>query len=193
MQRLPWLFCKHILKCGLRFQALKCSNWEKNLFPLNILVLYIYVHTDLDSYGNISLKIFMVANIYRSIMYKEEVWFLEQNRQHQEGDRQMQELISCQEGLCRQHLQWHPKVLWRRAVVILLNNWISTEPRSVTLEAQQIFSAEYDLIPSEVKLFFPVAKKTSKLSNHFALRGASNLLSDPQDTRHRVHLNCLEA
>lgn len=30
-------------------------------------------------------------------------------------------------------------MLWRRAVVILLNNWISTEPRSVTLSTADLF------------------------------------------------------
>ena len=94
----------------------------------------------------------------------------------------MQELIGCQEGLCRQHLQQHPK---RFEGVEWLFCWITEYPQSQGPWpwAQQIFSAEYDLIPSEVKLFFPVAKKTSKLSNHFALRGASNLLGQPHRTR----------
>lgn len=44
-----------------------------------------------------------------------------------------------EEGFHRQHLQQHPKVLLRLRVVILLNNWISTEPRSMTLSTADHF------------------------------------------------------
>lgn len=62
--------------------------------------------------------------------------------------------------------------------------WITEYPQSQGPWpwAQQIFSAEYDLTPSKVKLFFSVAKKTSKLSHHFALRDTSNLLRQPRRT-----------
>lgn len=49
--------------------------------------------------------------------------------------------------------------------------------------AQEIFSAECNLIPREVKLFLSVAKKTSKLSNHFVLRDAENVLRRPTGWR----------
>lgn len=66
------------------------------------------------------------------------MWFSrEQNRRQQEGVVCMQEL--CQGGLHREHLQQHRKVFWRLGVAILLNNWISTEPRSMTLSTADLF------------------------------------------------------
>lgn len=63
----------------------------------------------------------------------------EQSRQRQVGDVGIQELNGCQGGLHRQHLQQLPKVFWRLGVAILLNNWISTEPRSMTLSSADLF------------------------------------------------------
>lgn len=63
----------------------------------------------------------------------------EQRRQRQEGDMGIQELSGCQGGVHRQHLRQHPKMCWWPGVAILLNNWISTEPRSMTLSSADLF------------------------------------------------------
>lgn len=99
-------------------------------------------------------------------------------------------LSSCQGGLHRQHLQQHWRVF---QVLEWLFCWITEYPQSQGPWpwAQQIFSAEYDLIPREVKLFLPVAKKTSKLSNHSALRDAWNLLRQPTGRKNHKTLELL--
>lgn len=62
---------------------LKISDFEmqqlrkKIYFPLNILFSPLYTYIQILIHGNISLKIFTIANIYRHIMYKEEVQCLE--------------------------------------------------------------------------------------------------------------------
>lgn len=179
---------------------LKISDFEmqqlrkKIYFPLNILFSPLYTYIQILIHGNISLKIFTIANIYRHIMYKEEVQCLESRTEsikkgtdryrNSSAVRKVSAGNTCSSILkCFEGME-------------CLFCWITEYPQSQGPWpwAQQIFSAEYDLIPSEVKLFFPVAKKTSKLSNHFALRGASTLLGQPTGHKdRRVHLNCLEA
>ena len=125
--------------------------------------------------------------------YQGDVAVREQTGPHQ-GDMQMWELGGCREvptdstcssssGKCFEGSEW-------------LFCWVTEYPQSQGPWpwAQQISFAEYDFIPREVQLFFLVAKKTSKFSNHFALRDTSNLLRQPTGRKnHRMHLSCLEA
>ena len=53
---------------------------KKIYFPLNILFSPLYTYIQILIHGDISLKIYTIANIYRHIMYKEKVWFLESRR-----------------------------------------------------------------------------------------------------------------
>lgn len=56
------------------------------------------------------------------------------------GHADVRSLVAAWEGgLHRQHLQRHPKVLWRLRVAILLNNWKSTEPKPMTLSTADHF------------------------------------------------------
>ena len=175
---------------GFEMQQLR----KKIYFPLNILFSPLYTYIQISIHGDISLKIYTIANIYRHIMYKEKVWFLESRRDGiKKGTDRCRNSSAVRKvsagNTCSGILKCFEGVEW-------LFCWITEYPQSQGPWpwTQQIFSAEYDLIPSEVKLFFPVAKKTSKLSNHSALRGASTLLGQPTGHKdHRVHLNCLEA
>ena len=61
---------------GFEMQQLR----KKIYFPLNILFSPLYTYIQILIHGDISLKIYTIANIYRHIMYKEKVWFLESRR-----------------------------------------------------------------------------------------------------------------
>lgn len=47
--------------------------------------------------------------------------------------------VAAEEVPRTQHLQQQREVLWRFRVALLLNNWISTEPRSMTLSTADLF------------------------------------------------------
>lgn len=151
---------------------------------------YLVIPCDLV-HGSISLKVYRVACIY--VKYKGNV--LSENRagSTKRVTRRYKNSVAVREvstdNTCSSIRKCFDGFEW-------LFCWTTEYPQSQGPWpwVQQIFSAEYDLILTEVKLFFLVAKKTSKLSNHFALRDASNLLRQPTGCKnHRPYLNCLEA
>lgn len=95
------------------------------------MYIWILIH------GNISLGLHTYTCIY---MYKEGMWFLESRRDSiKKGTDRCRNSVAVRKVSAGNTCSSIQKCFEGFGVVILLNNWISTEPRSVTLSTADLF------------------------------------------------------